>query len=78
MPLFLIERNFAEELNLEQADAEKVLSQLDATGRWVTNASGQSITKTDGVDSNELFIESSVFIKNINTLTTYLDAIKKP
>lgn len=61
-----------------QGDAEKVLSQLDAMGRWVTSTNGQSITKTDGIDSGELFIESSVFIKNMNTLTVYLEAVKKP
>jgi hypothetical protein len=61
-----------------RADAEKVLAELDGSGRWVTNAKGQPVTNIDGSDSGELFIESAVFIKNLSALAAYIEAAKKP
>ena len=61
-----------------QWDAEKVLAQLDASGRWVTNAKGQPFMLFDGSDSSELFIESAVFVKNLNAMAAYVEVAKKP
>jgi hypothetical protein len=51
---------------------------LDASGRWVTNAKSQSVTTIDGLDSGELFIESAVFVKNLNAMAAYVEVAKKP
>jgi PelA/Pel-15E family pectate lyase len=57
-----------------QKDAEAILKQQDAQGRWVTDEDGKPVTKTNGEQQSELLLESRVFAKNLSRLAEYLQA----
>ena len=57
-----------------QKDAESILKQQDALGRWVTDEDGKPVTKIEDGRQSELLLESRVFAKNLTRLAEYLRA----
>ena len=57
-----------------QKDAESILKQQDALGRWVTDEDGKPVTKIEDGRQSELLLESRVFAKNLTRMAEYLRA----
>ena len=57
-------------------DAEEILVQQDATGRWITDKNGKAVLNADGKDPEKLFIESEVFSKHLSRLAEFMTAVR--
>ena len=55
-------------------DAEEILVQQDAAGRWITDKNGKAVPNADGKDPGKLFIESKVFSKHVSRLAEFVSA----
>ncbi len=58
-------------------DADRILHQLDAESRWITDKNGVPVQTLDKRDFGELFLESSVFSRNLIRLAEFVTATKK-
>lgn len=58
-------------------DAEEILVQQDAAGRWITDKNGKAVLNTEGKDPDKLFIESEVFSKHLSRLAEFVAAVRQ-
>ena len=57
-------------------DAEEILVQQDAAGRWITDKNGKAVRDVDGKDPGSIFIESEVFSKHLIRLAEFVTAVR--
>lgn len=57
-------------------DAEEILVQQDAAGRWITDKNGKAVANADGKDTAKLYLESEVFSKHLSRLAEFVSAAR--
>lgn len=57
-------------------DAERIVSELDSEGRWLSDEKGKSVTAATHLKGEAHVISSELFSRNIQSLSAYLTAVK--
>lgn len=57
-------------------ETDRILRQLDSGSRWITDKNGAPVPTLDSRDFGELFLESSVFSRNLIRLAEFVTATK--
>ncbi len=57
-------------------DVARILAELDAEGRWVTDKSGKWVADTSAKNASQLYFDSALFSKNLSRLAEYVKAAK--
>jgi hypothetical protein len=57
-----------------QQDAEQLLAQLDASGRWLEDKNGKPLVNADAATTNQAILSSARFSKNLTRLAQFVQA----
>lgn len=57
-------------------DAARIVTELDAQGRWLSDTKGTPVTASTHLKGNAPVISSALFSQNMNRLSEYLKALK--
>ena len=57
-------------------DAERIVSELDSEGRWLSDEKGQPVTAATHLKGESQVISSELFSRNMQRLSEYLTAVK--
>ena len=57
-------------------DAERIVSELDSEGRWLSDDKGKSVTAATHVKVEDQVISSELFSRNMQRLSEYLTAVR--
>ena len=57
-------------------DAERIVSELDSEGRWLSDENGKSVTAATHLKGEAPVISSELFSRNLQRLSEYLTAVK--
>lgn len=59
-----------------EKQARQIVGDLDAEGRWISKATGESLVGQPKIRGNDLYLSSAVFSKNVEALSAYLSATR--
>ncbi len=57
-------------------DAERIISELDSEGRWLSDDKGKPVTASTHLKGESQVISSELFSRNMQRLTEYLAAVR--
>ena len=57
-------------------DAERILSELDSEGRWLSNDKGKPVTAATHLKDQTSVISSELFSRNLQRLSEYISAVR--
>jgi hypothetical protein len=58
-------------------DAEEILVQQDAAGRWISDKNGKAVPNADGKEPDKLFLESELFSEHLSRLAEFVAAVRQ-